>query len=83
MNIELIGFLAGTLTTISFLPQVITIWKTKSTKDISFSMYLLFLMGIILWLLYGILIHSYSIIIANGITVLLVAIIFYFKIKYK
>ena len=83
MNIEIIGFIAGTLTTISFLPQVITIWKTKSTKDISFSMYLLFLIGVLLWILYGTLIHSYAMIVTNGITVLLVALIFYFKIKYK
>jgi MtN3 and saliva related transmembrane protein len=83
MNAEIIGFIGGTLTTLSFLPQVITIWKTKSTKDISFWMYSLFLTGLIFWLVYGILIHSWSVIIANGITIILAAIIFFFKIRYK
>jgi len=83
MNAEIIGLIAGTLTTVSFLPQVITIWRTKSTKDISFWMYSLFLTGVIFWLVYGMLIHSWSVIIANLVTIVLVAIIFYFKIKYK
>jgi|GEM_PF-914212 len=52
-SITYVGLVAGTLTTISFLPQAIKTWKTKSTKDISLAMFLCFCLGVILWLFYG------------------------------
>ncbi|HBD94071.1 MAG TPA: hypothetical protein DC057_07855, partial [Spirochaetia bacterium] len=62
MNItEIIGICAGILTTISFLPQVILIFKTKHTKDLSLGMFVMFTAGITLWLVYGISIGSFSI----------------------
>lgn len=79
----ILGYVAGTLTTIAFLPQVIQTWKTKSTKDISLVMFVTFCTGVFLWLIYGFLIGSYPVIIANIATFLLAMIILSLKIKYK
>jgi MtN3 and saliva related transmembrane protein len=67
MNIELIGFAAALLTTGSFFPQVWKIWKTKSTRDLSWVMVAMFTCGVGLWLIYGILMKSPSITVANSI----------------
>ena len=80
--VEIVGFAAGILTTIAFLPQVIKIWKTKSTKDISLGMFITFTTGIFLWLIYGILINSTPIILANIVTFILSLTILVFKIRY-
>jgi len=68
---DLVGSLAGTLTTVSFIPQVIKTWRAQSASDISFSMFLLFSLGVLLWLIYGASIHSLPIVLANGITLAL------------
>jgi MtN3 and saliva related transmembrane protein len=81
--INIAGLLAAALTTISFLPQVIKIVKTKHTKDISLLMYIIFTAGVLLWLFYGILLKEPPIIIGNGITLILVMIVLIFKIRYK
>ncbi len=81
--IEIIGYLAGALTTISFLPQVIQVWKTRSTKDLSIVMFLLFSLGLVFWLIYGISVMQLPIILANGFTLLMASIIIVFKIIYK
>jgi len=81
--LQSLGFIAGICTTVSFLPQVITIYKTKSTKDISLSMFIIFFIGVCLWLIYGIYISSIPITLFNGITAALVLIILFFKLKYK
>lgn len=81
--IEIIGFLAGAFTSISFLPQVIQVWKTRSTKDLSMSMFIVFSAGLILWLIYGITMQQLPIILANGVTLFLALIIIVFKIIYK
>lgn len=80
--VELIGFIAGLSTTIAFIPQVVKTWKTKSTKDISLKMYILFCFGICLWALYGVLNGLISIIIANTMTIILAVMILGMKIKY-
>ncbi|KOR35344.1 MULTISPECIES: SemiSWEET transporter [Planktothricoides] len=80
---SLIGFMAATLTTVSFLPQVIQVWKTKSTKDISLGMFSIFSSGVFLWLVYGILIEDWAVFMANSITLILASIILTFKLKYK
>ena len=81
--INYIGFFAAFCTTISFLPQVIKVYKTKSTKDISLYMFLIFTIGTFCWLIYGIIESSLPIIIANTITLILSAIILLYKIKFK
>lgn len=78
----IIGSIGGILTTISALPQAIKTWKEKSAKDISFYTYLILCLGILLWLIYGILIHDYVVIIANAVSLILNAIILYFRIRY-
>jgi len=79
-TIEIIGYVAATLTTIALLPQVIKIIKTKDTKNLSLYMYIVFVIGISLWLVYGILITNYALIFANAVTIVLGAIILSFKI---
>ncbi|MDD3421546.1 MAG: SemiSWEET transporter [Methanocellales archaeon] len=79
----IIGLVAATCTTISFVPQVIRTIKTKHTKDLSLTMYSIFTTGIFLWLVYGILIKDLPIIIANAITLLFTFTILILKIKYK
>ena len=69
---ELIGFIAAVCTTFAFLPQVIKVWKTKQTKDLSLRMYTVMFIGICLWFVYGLRINSLSIIIANIVTGFLV-----------
>ena len=83
LNSEIIGLIAASLTTAAFVPQVYKTWKTKLVDELSLTMYLVFFTGIVLWLIYGILISSLSIILANTITGLLVLLLIYFKIKYK
>jgi MtN3 and saliva related transmembrane protein len=85
MNMNLsdtIGSLAATLTTISFVPQVWKVWHTRHTADISLAMYSFFTMGISLWLVYGILLVSWPIIIANSITVLLAGTVLVMKLRF-
>jgi MtN3 and saliva related transmembrane protein len=82
-QIEIIGFIAAILTTVSFVPQVYKIWKTKSAESVSLSMFLLFFIGVALWFVYGLLLGSISMIVANTITGILALMIVYFKFKYK
>jgi MtN3 and saliva related transmembrane protein len=79
MNNEVIGIIAGILSCTTFLPQVIKTWKSKSTKDVSLSMFLIAAVSTTLWLLYGILIHSISII-GTNIVVLFFSLVMLFLI---
>jgi len=81
--IGLIGLIAAICTTISFLPQVIKIYHTKHTKDLSLPMYVIFSAGVFLWLCFGLLIDSFPIILANSITLVLSMYILIMKIKHK
>ena len=83
IGVELIGFAAAFLTTIAFIPQVIQVWKSKSVEGVSLTTYIIFIIGVFLWFLYGLSIGSLSMIIANFITVLLASVIIYFIIKSK
>ena len=81
--IKYIGFFAAFCTTISFLPQAIKVYKSKSTKDISLYMFLIFTIGTLCWLIYGVVISSIPIVLANTITLILSFFILIYKIKYK
>lgn len=83
MIIEIIGFLAGALTTAAFIPQVVKTAKSRKTEDISLTMYIIFNSGVLLWLIYGIFITSLPIILANAVTLALGLTILFFKIKFK
>lgn len=78
-----IGLTAGALTTISFLPQALKTWKSKSAKDISLAMFLTFCIGVTLWVIYGFFIQDIPVIIANLVTLILSGTILFFKFKYK
>jgi len=65
MNSEVIGIIAGAFSCTTFLPQVIKTWRSKSTKDVSLNMFLIATLGTTLWLVYGIMINSFSIIATN------------------
>ena len=79
----LLGLIAGSLTTLAFVPQVLKTWRTKSGNDISLGMFLLFSTGVLLWLIYGILIDALPVILANGLTLLLSVAILLLKLRYR
>lgn len=78
-----LGYLAAILTTISFVPQALLIIKTKDTHGISLPMYIMFTLGVALWLIYGIYFKMVPVVAANTITLALASVILSFKIKYK
>jgi len=80
---DLIGLAAGTLTTVSFVPQVIKTWTSRSAKDISFGMFLLFSLGVVLWLIYGLALQATPIIVANLVTLALSLSIIVMKLAFK
>mgnify|MGYP001385278244 FL=1 len=79
--IEIIGYCAAFLTTLSFVPQALQVIKTKDTQSISLHMYIIFTAGVVLWLYYGISIQNLPMIIANSITIVLASIILFYKLK--
>jgi MtN3 and saliva related transmembrane protein len=81
--IEYIGITAGILTTFSFLPQVIKIWQTRDVSSISLIMYSLFCIGVAMWLIYGISLGSFSLILANAVTLVLAGCVLFLKIFIK
>jgi MtN3 and saliva related transmembrane protein len=81
--ITIIGLAAASCTTISFLPQAIKTISTKDTTGISLSMYFLFTVGTLMWLIYGLLSANIPIIVANAITLLFATVILIYKIKYN
>lgn len=81
-GISIIGFVAGTCTTLAFLPQVIRTWRTRSTDDISLGMFSLMVFGIALWLFYGIVIGDWPLILADGVSLLLAATILMMKLRF-
>lgn len=78
---KIIGVIAATLTTIAFFPQVFQIIKTKDTKGISLTMYILFVTGVTLWTIYGFYINDLPLLIANAIVLVASSIILFYKIK--
>lgn len=82
-TIMLLGLLAGSLTTASFLPQLLQAWRSRSTRDISLAMYATISTGILLWLIYGIMITSLPVILANAVSLLIVLLILALKIRYR
>jgi MtN3 and saliva related transmembrane protein len=80
---ELIGYMAATLTTVSFVPQALHSFTTKDVSGISLGMYSIFTLGIALWLAYGLLISAWPIVIANVITLALASMILAMKLRYR
>ena len=82
-SITIIGLIAAAFTTIALFPQLIKVWKTKSTRDISTGMFLLYCFGLLLWFIYGEYIGDLPLILANSIGFVQAFVILVFKIKYK
>jgi MtN3 and saliva related transmembrane protein len=81
--ITAIGLIAALFTTVSLFPQLIKIYKTKSTRDISTGMFTFFCGGVFLWFIYGVLVNDFPIIIANSLAFIQAVAILIFKIKYR
>ena len=81
--IDALGLIAGVLTTTAFIPQILKIHRTKSGQDISGRMFSLFSVGIVLWLIYGILLRSLPLILSNVVTLALSLTIIALKIRYR
>jgi MtN3 and saliva related transmembrane protein len=81
-HITLIGMSAGTLTTLAFLPQVLRAWRTRSTADVSLLMFLAMCLGIVLWLIYGLLAGDMPLIIANSVTLVLAGAVLVAKFRF-
>jgi MtN3 and saliva related transmembrane protein len=81
-RITLVGTIAGFCTTVSFLPQVMKIHRTKSVHDLSLLMFIIFAIGVVSWLVYGFLTGSMPIIVANFITLIFCGYILFMRTKY-
>jgi MtN3 and saliva related transmembrane protein len=82
MNLEWFGYAAAVLTTGSFVPQAVMTIRTRNTSSISLAMYVIFTLGVALWLLYGIAVQSGPMILANTVTLGLAATILGLKLRY-
>jgi MtN3 and saliva related transmembrane protein len=80
--IELIGYFAAAATTLSFVPQLLRVWRRKSARDISLGMFGLFSAGVFLWTVYGVCIGSWPVIAANSVTLALSLAILFLKLRY-
>ena len=83
MFIDVIGYIAGALIIASLIPQIIKSWKSRSTKDLSLVRYLVYVVGVIMWLVYGILLNNGPMIVMNTINLSLALSVVYLKLKYK
>ncbi|MBZ4034952.1 SemiSWEET transporter [Flavobacterium sp. 17A] len=81
--IDIIGLTAGTCITLSTIPQILKVWKTKKVKEISLKMFATLTFGIVMWIVYGILKNDFPIIITNSISLVLNLIMVYFIIYYE
>lgn len=79
---DLIGYAAATLTTASFLPQAILTWRTRSARGVSLGMYVVFVSGVTLWLVYGLCLGAVPVIVANATTLALALFILAMKLRF-
>ena len=82
MNLEWLGYLAATLTTLAFVPQAAKTIRSRDTSGISLGMYVVFTVGIVCWFGYGIALGSWPMILANAVTFLLAAVILVLKLRH-
>ena len=81
MNSQAFGLLAGLLTTAAWLPQIIRTWRSRSADDLSWPHLLVFSTGVTLWLVYGVLSADVPLLVANGITIVLVSLLLVLKCR--
>jgi len=82
-HVDLLGAIAGSLTTLSFIPQVWKTWCSRSAGDISLGMFVLFSLGVALWLAYGVLIDATPIVLSNTVTLVLAGSILVMKFLFR
>lgn len=82
-GVDILGYSAGAITSLTFLPQVIKTWKERSAKDISLMMFLIAALNEIMWVVYGILLNNWIIILTNSVILVMSLTMIYFKLKYK
>ena len=80
---DLVGYIAASLTTFSFLPQAIHTFRTRDVSGISLGMYSMFTTGVAMWLAYGVVLGSWPLIVANGITLALALCILVMKLRFR
>jgi MtN3 and saliva related transmembrane protein len=80
--VTLVGMVAGVLTTVAFLPQVLRTWRTRSTADISLLMFLVYVTGIVLWLIYGLMLNDFPLITSNAVTLVFSGTILALKLRH-
>jgi MtN3 and saliva related transmembrane protein len=80
--VNAIGLAAAVCTTVSFVPQLIRIWRLRSAREISLIMFLVFSLGVFLWLLYGIFLHALPVILANAVSLFLSLAILALKVRF-
>lgn len=83
MPIDLVGYIAATLTTIAFIPQVLTSLRTRDLSGVSLPMYSIFTAGVAMWLAYGVMLGSWPIIVANAITLALSGTVLALKMMHR
>lgn len=81
--VDAVGFLAAVLTTASFVPQAVRIWRTRETRGISLVMYAVFSTGVALWVVYGLLAPSWPVLAANLVTLVFALAILVMKVRYE
>jgi len=81
-NIDWLGTVAGIFTTIAFLPQVLKVWRSRSARDISLGMYAIFATGVACWIAYGWILSIWPVIVANVVTLILVAVVIGMKLRW-
>jgi MtN3 and saliva related transmembrane protein len=81
--ITTLGLIAGAMTTIAYLPQLMKTWQSKSAEDLSWGMLITLCVGIILWLIYGVMVQDIPLITANLVTFAFASVILFLKIRYK
>jgi len=82
-TVDALGFIAGALTTSAFVPQVLKSWQTRDLSGVSLRMYSLFTLGVALWLVYGIVLMSWPVIVCNAITLALAGGVLFMKIRHR
>lgn len=80
---NLIGYAAAILTSVAFVPQALKSWQTRDLSGVSLPMYSLFTVGMVMWLVYGVMLGSWPIIIANAITIVLASVVLALKVVHR
>lgn len=82
-GVDILGYAAGAITSLTFLPQVIKTWKEKSAKDISLLMFVIAAVNEVMWVVYGVLLNNWVIILTNAIVLAMSLTMIFFKLRYK